>query len=38
MKDNAEVEKLAISLAVQIMADIIRSGITRGFHLFTLNR
>jgi 5,10-methylenetetrahydrofolate reductase len=36
MKDNAEVEKFVINLAVQTMTDVIKNGITYGFHLFTL--
>ncbi|EZA62342.1 Methylenetetrahydrofolate reductase [Ooceraea biroi] len=39
VRDNDEaVTKFAVDLAMQIMTDVIRSGVTRGFHLFTLNR
>ncbi|XP_012217058.2 methylenetetrahydrofolate reductase (NADPH) [Linepithema humile] len=36
--DNQAVKKFAIDLTMQIITDIIRSGTTCGFHLFTLNR
>lgn len=36
--DDQAVKKFVIDLTVQIITDIIKSGITCGFHLFTLNR
>lgn len=39
MKDDDQaVRKFAIDLTMQIITDIIRSGTTCGFHLFTSNR
>lgn len=36
--DDQAVRKFVIDLTVQIITDVIKSGITCGFHLFTLNR
>lgn len=39
MKDNDKATtELVIDLAARIMADVIKSGAARGFHLFMLNR
>lgn len=36
--DDQATRKFIIDLTVRIITDIIKSGTTRGFHLFTLNR